>query len=230
MTNPRLGARTSLSDRGNAVAHGEGLLRHAVGERPLPPEHQLTPDQRRTRYQAQVARTELRRMLADGEAGDIVVIDSGRRSRVIGVPVDYTLMVRRKQPGDWKDLSDSVPFPRLAPRQAARRLADGIAEAPAGPWALVITEAHPDDVMDRDYFNVVGSELRGLGMTGLDDVIAVPHHEDLRNWQTPLRLRPHLPEYGGPVNAFRPEGFLADGLDDLLNTVTRALHNRTQPH
>ncbi|MFC8511715.1 hypothetical protein [Streptomyces sp. NPDC057257] len=200
-------------------------------ERPLPPEHQLSPDERRRQYQARAGRMEVRRMLADGEAGDIVVIDSGHRPRVVGIPVDYTLVIRRKQPGDWKDLSDSAPWPprRLAPDQAARRLADRIAQAPAGPWALAITEARPDDARDRDYFNAVGSELRTLGMTALDRVITVPYHEDLRDWRRPLRLRPHLPEYGGPVNAFRPDGFLTDGLDDLLTTVTHALHNRPRP-
>ncbi|MFJ9900486.1 hypothetical protein ACIQPR_44860, partial [Streptomyces sp. NPDC091280] len=80
-----------------------------------------------------------------------------------------------------------------------------------------------------DYFNAVGSELRTLGMTTLEGVITVPHHEDLRNWRRPLHLRPHLPECGGPVNAFRPDGFLTDGLDDLLTTVTHTLHNHPRP-
>ncbi|MFJ9901007.1 hypothetical protein ACIQPR_47640, partial [Streptomyces sp. NPDC091280] len=38
-------------------------------ERPLPAEHQLSPDERRRRHQVRAGRTELRRMLADGEAG-----------------------------------------------------------------------------------------------------------------------------------------------------------------
>ncbi|MEU6510773.1 hypothetical protein [Streptomyces sp. NPDC046942] len=205
-------------------------------EQPLPPaEHVLPPDQRRTRYQAQAARAEQRRMLADGEAGDIVAIDSGRRPRVIGVPVDYTLVVRRWDPQDWLDYEADSVSARIDTRETARRLATRIGTPPAGPWALVVTGLSPihsrssSNWQTREYFDALGIELRELGLTGLDRVAMVRHHGDLRDWQRDLRVRPQLAEYGGPVHAFRPEGFLANGLDDLLTTVTRALHNRPQP-
>lgn len=188
-------------------------------ERPLPGEHELTPDQRRRYYQVRAARAEARRMLAVGEAGDIVIIDSGKCSRVVGVPVDYTLVVRKWDPADMKDL-EKPGFPRLTSRQAARCLAERMGEPPAGPWALVISRA-PRDERDHAFYDAVCDELRNLGMTELSDVTFVPYHEDLNLGGWRRQTRGIVPD--GPAHAFRPGGFVTNSLDELQSTVIRAL-------
>jgi hypothetical protein len=195
-------------------------------EHPLPAEHELSPAERAQRYRAQQARTQMRRMLAEGEAGDIVIIDSGSSPRVTGVPVDHTFVVHAYEHPVWEDFEAQTgpPWPRRAPLKAALLLADRIGQPPAGPWALVITQAVPAEG-DRDFLDAVRDEMHVLGVTGLSDltdIIFIPSHQDLYigRW----RRQTHPLEPGGPAYAFRPGGVVTTGLGDLLTGVIRAVH------
>ncbi|MEU6349976.1 hypothetical protein ABZ896_11680 [Streptomyces sp. NPDC047072] len=191
-------------------------------ERPLPAEHELSPVSRAQRYKAQHRRTQMRRMLAEGEAGDLVIVDSGSGPRVTGIPIDHTFVVRAFEHVVWNELDSegTWPKPRRAPGQTARLLAPRISQPPSGPWELVITPASPA-ASDNEFLGAVRDELIALGMARLTGITFVPYHEDLHlgRW----RRQAHHLEPGGPAYAFRPGGVVTNGLGDLLGAVNRAL-------
>ncbi|MEU8756327.1 hypothetical protein AB0C88_38150 [Streptomyces chartreusis] len=197
----------------------------AAFERPLPGDHLLTPEQRRAKHERQNKRAEIRRLLLDGEVGEIVIIDSGEGPRVSGIRVDYTLVVHKSEPGgDWKDL-DQVGFPDRPPQEVARRLADRFA-APDGPWSLILPR-HRD--RQPGFREALRDALRDLGMTALEEVVSVPHHEDFRSWTSVPS--PRIPDIGF-AQALRAAGPVTNHIDDLLGTSIKALinHGPTASH